>query len=42
VVTYLLARRVCARWRVRMAVALVTLTCLPYRFLVLHHWDSTL
>ena len=40
--TYLLARRVCAR-RVALAVALlVTLTCLPWRFMVLHNWDSTL
>lgn len=41
-VTYLLARRVCARWSARMAAALVTLTCLPYRFRVLHNWDSAL
>jgi len=42
VATYLLARRVCARGSALMVAALVTLTCLPYRFLVLHNWDSTL
>ncbi|HEV2383037.1 MAG TPA: hypothetical protein VG206_24995 [Terriglobia bacterium] len=42
VVTYLLARRVC-RWATALlTAALVTLTCLPYRFLVLHNWYSTL
>jgi 4-amino-4-deoxy-L-arabinose transferase-like glycosyltransferase len=40
--TYLLARRVCSR-RVTLTFAvLTTLTTLPYRFLVLHNWDSTL
>jgi 4-amino-4-deoxy-L-arabinose transferase-like glycosyltransferase len=42
VLTYLLARRVCSRWSALLAVYLVTLTCLPYRFLVSHNWDSTL
>ncbi len=39
--TYLLARRVCARWAALLASCCVTLVCLPYRFLVLHNWDST-
>jgi 4-amino-4-deoxy-L-arabinose transferase-like glycosyltransferase len=42
VLTYLLARRVCSRWSAFLASALVTLTGLPNRFLVLHNWDSTL
>jgi 4-amino-4-deoxy-L-arabinose transferase-like glycosyltransferase len=39
--TYLLARRVCARWSALLAVYAVSLTCLPFRFLVTH-WDATL
>ena len=39
---YLLARRVCSRWSALLAVTLLTLTTLPYRFLTLHNWDSTL
>jgi len=42
VLTYLLARRVCSRWSALLAAYFVTLTCLPYRFLVLHNWESTL
>src|SRR5437868_1692202 len=42
VVTYFLARRVCSRNWALLAAVLVTLTTLPYRFLVLHNWDSTL
>jgi 4-amino-4-deoxy-L-arabinose transferase-like glycosyltransferase len=42
VVTYLLARRVCFRSTSLWVTALVSLTCLPYRFMVLHNWDSTL
>ncbi|MBZ5526892.1 MAG: glycosyltransferase family 39 protein [Acidobacteriia bacterium] len=42
VVNYLLARRVCSRGSALCVAAMVTLTCLPYRFLVLHNWDSTL
>ncbi len=42
VLTYLLARRVCPRGSALMAAYLLTLTALPYRFLVLHNWDSTL
>ncbi len=41
-VTYLLARRVCSRASAIFVAALVTLTTLPYRFEVLHNWDSTL
>src|SRR6266536_9548 len=41
-VSYLLARRVCSRTIALMLAALGTLTTLPYRFLVLHNWDSTL
>jgi len=39
---YLLARRVCSRGAALLAAALTTSTCLPYRDLVLHNWDSTL
>lgn len=42
VMTYLLARRLCSRESSLLAAGLVTLTTLPYRFLVLHNWDSTL
>jgi 4-amino-4-deoxy-L-arabinose transferase-like glycosyltransferase len=42
VLTYLLARRVCARWCALFTVYLLTLTCLPYCFFALHNWDSTL
>ena len=42
VVTYLLARRVCLRWSALLTAAIVTVSCMPYRFLVLHNWDSTL
>jgi 4-amino-4-deoxy-L-arabinose transferase-like glycosyltransferase len=42
VFTYLLARRVCSRWVALAAACLVTLTSLPWRFMVLHNWDSTL
>jgi len=41
-ITYLLARRVCSRAIAVTVAALATLTTLPYRFLVLHNWDSTL
>lgn len=41
-VAYLLARRVCSRVSAVFVAALVTLTTLPYRFEVLHNWDSTL
>jgi len=42
VLTYLLARRVCSRAIALTLAVLGTLTTLPYRFLVLHNWDSTL
>jgi len=42
VLTYLLARRVCSRGTALLTVYLLTLTCLPYSFLALHNWDSTL
>jgi len=40
--TYLLARRVCARWCALLVVYLFALTGLPYQFRALHNWDSTL
>jgi 4-amino-4-deoxy-L-arabinose transferase-like glycosyltransferase len=42
VVSYLLTRRVCSPGTALITSCLVTLTTLPYRFLVLHNWDSTL
>jgi len=42
VVSYLLARRVCSRTIALMLAVLATLTTLPYRFLMLHNWDSAL
>jgi 4-amino-4-deoxy-L-arabinose transferase-like glycosyltransferase len=42
IIEYLLARRVCSRRIALLAIALATATTLPYRFLVLHNWDSTL
>jgi hypothetical protein len=42
VFTYLMARRVCRRWSALLTAYLVTITCLPWRFLTLHNWDSTL
>src|SRR5262245_44830050 len=42
VVTYLLTRRVCRRGSALTIAALVTLTTVPYRFMALHNWDSTL
>jgi 4-amino-4-deoxy-L-arabinose transferase-like glycosyltransferase len=41
-ITYLLARRVCSPTVALAMAALATATSLPYRFLVLHNWDSTL
>ena len=41
VLTFMLARRVCSRSTALLAAYIVTLTCLPYRFMVLHNWDST-
>lgn len=42
VITYLLARRTASRTSALFVAGLVTLTTLPYRFLMLHNWDSTL
>src|SRR5207244_2530956 len=42
VITYLVARRVCSRASAALVAGLVTVTTLPFRFLVLHNWDSTL
>jgi len=42
ILTYVLARRVCSRRTSLTIAALTTATTLPYRFLVLHNWDSTL
>ena len=41
-VTYLLARRVCSRWNAGLAALPTLIVCLPYRFVALHSWDSTL
>ena len=42
VLSYLLARRVSSRWAALLVGYMVTLTCLPFRFVVSHNWDSTL
>src|SRR5215813_1240605 len=42
VLTYVLARRVCNRSMSLAVAVLMTLTALPFRFMVLHNWDSTL
>src|SRR6266480_1029637 len=42
VLSYLLARRACSRGTALTIAILATATTLPYRFLVLHNWDSTL
>jgi hypothetical protein len=42
VFTYLMARRACPIRIALIAAYFVTITCLPWRFLVLHNWDSTL
>jgi hypothetical protein len=41
-ITYLLARRVCSCTVALLMAGLATFTSLPYRFLILHNWDSTL
>jgi 4-amino-4-deoxy-L-arabinose transferase-like glycosyltransferase len=38
---YMLARRVCSRWMAALTAYLFLVIGLPYRFLVLHNWDST-
>jgi Dolichyl-phosphate-mannose-protein mannosyltransferase len=40
-ITYLLARRVCSRQTSLLVTALMTLTAVPWRFLIIHNWDST-
>jgi hypothetical protein len=40
--TYLLARRVCSRGNALLVAAIASASTLPYRFEVLHNWDSTL
>jgi 4-amino-4-deoxy-L-arabinose transferase-like glycosyltransferase len=40
--TYLIARRVCARWSALLASYLVTVALLPSYFYAIHNWDSTL
>ena len=42
VISYLLARRVCSRGTALWVAALVAFITIPYRFEVLHNWDSTL
>jgi hypothetical protein len=42
VLTYLIARRVCARWSSLLTACLATFTYVPIYFFVLHNWDSTL
>jgi hypothetical protein len=39
---FLLARRVCSRGTALLTVALLAMTGLPYRFISVHNWDSTL
>jgi hypothetical protein len=41
-ITYLLARRISSRTASLFATAVLAFGCLPFRFLVLHNWDSTL
>src|SRR5262249_34252102 len=42
VFTYVVARRACSRASALFMAGVVTAATLPYRFLVLHNWDSTL
>src|SRR5437870_13747132 len=41
-ITSLLCRRVCSRGSALFVAAIITLSILAYRFLVLHNWDSAL
>ncbi len=41
VFVYLMSRRVCSRWIALFTSYLLTLVCLPFRFVTLHNWDST-
>lgn len=40
-ITYLLARRVCSRQASLLVTGLMTVSTLPWRFVVIHNWDST-
>lgn len=40
--TFLLSRRVCSRVSSLLAAFAVAMSCLPFRFVVLHNWESTL
>lgn len=40
--TYLIARRVTARWAALLAAYAMAVMCLPCYFMTLHNWDSTL
>ncbi|HET9399471.1 MAG TPA: glycosyltransferase family 39 protein [Candidatus Acidoferrales bacterium] len=40
--TFLLSRRVCSRVSSLLAAFAVAVSCLPFRFVVLHNWESTL
>lgn len=40
-IAYLLARRVCSRQASLLVTGLMTVTALPWRFVVIHNWDST-
>lgn len=40
--TYLIARRVAARWAAGLAAYAMAVMALPYFFITLHNWDSTL
>ena len=42
VFAYAMARRTCARWCALFTAYLSIVACLPWRFMVLHNWDSTL
>jgi 4-amino-4-deoxy-L-arabinose transferase-like glycosyltransferase len=41
-ITYLLARRICGRWMAILAAYLFLVLGLPYMFVVLHNWDSSI
>jgi Dolichyl-phosphate-mannose-protein mannosyltransferase len=41
-ISYALTRRVCSRKLSLLVAAVAAVTALPYRFLVIHNWDSTL
>jgi hypothetical protein len=41
-ITYLLARRVCSRQTSLLVTGLMIVTAVPWRFVIIHNWDSTL